>query len=81
MLESLASQGVAGYYRPEQGDIAWSMSVACRMRFTPWVVAHEYVHALQDQHYDIEATIDAAPHGDAQTAVTRPSWKAMPRCS
>ena len=33
-------------------------------------MAHEYVHALQDQHHDIEATIDARPQGDAQSAVT-----------
>jgi hypothetical protein len=70
MLESLASQGVAGYYRPEQGDIAVVDVGGLPDAFTPWVVAHEYVHALQDQHYDIEATIDAAPLGDAQTAVT-----------
>ena len=68
-LESLASEGVAGYYRPEQGDIAVVDVDGLPRASAPWVVAHEYVHALQDQHHDIEATIDARPQGDAQTAV------------
>jgi hypothetical protein len=69
VLESLAGQGVAGYYRPEQGDIAIVHDDRVPDAFAPWVVAHEYVHALQDQHHDIEATIDARPQGDAQSAV------------
>jgi hypothetical protein len=69
-LQTLASEGVAGYYRPEQGDIAIVDADGVPDAFAPWVVAHEYVHALQDQHHDIEATIDSRPQGDAQTAVT-----------
>ena len=68
-MQTLASEGVAGYYRPEQGDIAIVDVDGVPDAFGPFVLAHEYVHALQDQHHDIEATIDSRPQGDAQTAV------------
>ncbi len=69
-VDDLAMSGVAGYYRPEQGDIALVESTGLPLELAAWTVAHEYVHALQDQHYDIESTVDAAPQGDAQTAVS-----------
>jgi hypothetical protein len=69
-VEDLAAEGVAGYYRPEQGDIAIVDSDGSLDAYAPWTVAHEYVHALQDQHFDIEATVDAYPIGDGQAAVT-----------
>ncbi len=68
-MEQLAAEGVAGYYRPEQRDIAVVDADGLLDAFAPWTLAHEYVHALQDQHFDIEATLDAMPQGDAQTAV------------
>ena len=68
-MEQLAAEGVAGYYRPEQKDIAVVDTDGLLDAYAPWTLAHEYVHALQDQHFDIEATVDAAPQGDAQTAV------------
>jgi hypothetical protein len=68
-MEQLAAEGVAGYYRPEQRDIAVVDADGLLDAFAPWTLAHEYVHALQDQHFGIEATLDAASQGDAQTAV------------
>jgi hypothetical protein len=69
-VEQLAGQGVAGYYRPDQKDIAVVESDGLLDALAPWTLAHEYVHALQDQHFDIQATVEAAPQGDAQTAVS-----------
>lgn len=68
-MEDLAGLGVAGYYRPEQGDIAIVDSDGALDAYAPWTIAHEYVHALQDQHFDIESALDDAPRGDAETAV------------
>jgi hypothetical protein len=68
-MEDLAGQGVAGYYRPEEGDIAIVDGDGTLDAYAPWTIAHEYVHALQDQHFDIQAVLDAAPRGDAQTAI------------
>jgi hypothetical protein len=69
-VEQLAAQGVAGYYRPQQRDIAVVDSNGLLDALAPWTLAHEYVHALQDQHFDIQKTVEAAPQGDAQTAVS-----------
>lgn len=68
-LEEFVSTDVAGYYRPEQSDIAIIEKDGLGDQISEWILAHEYVHALQDQHFDIEATQDASPQGDAQLAV------------
>jgi hypothetical protein len=69
-LESFIGTDVAGYYRPDQADIAIVDSGDLGGGIGQWILAHEYVHALQDQHFDLEATRDAYPLGDAQTAVS-----------
>ena len=66
LLTDLYGGQVAAYYRPDtkrfyiiQGDKPFSASDKI-------IVAHEYTHALQDQHFDLEATrVKDLTQGDA----------------
>jgi hypothetical protein len=66
LLTDLYGGQVAAYYRPDtkrfyiiQGDKPFSASDKI-------IVAHEYTHALQDQHFDLEATrVKDLSQGDA----------------
>ncbi len=70
LVEAVLETEAIGFYIPATGDLA----VVDDDRLSPtalrWVLAHEYVHALQEQHFDIDATRAALPKGDAQTALT-----------
>ena len=51
-VESLFGAAVAGFYDPEEDDLVVrgdTLTVAVRT-----TLVHEFVHALQDQHFDIE---------------------------
>jgi hypothetical protein len=70
-VEGLLGAEVGGYYRPHEGDIAVVAGLLDQKDVAAlrWVLAHEYVHALQDQHFGIEAVKDAAAPGDERAAV------------
>ncbi len=66
-LIALLSEQIAGLYDPKAGEffIADWLDLA-EQKF---VMAHELVHALHDQHFQIESWLDAAkPNDDAQLA-------------
>ena len=69
-FESFLESGVAGYYRPDYGDVALVYHERQPEVIVRWTLAHEYVHALQDQHFDITETSEAAAKGDARAAVS-----------
>lgn len=66
-LVELLTEQIAGLYEPKQHEFFiadWIEVEEQRM-----VMAHEFVHALQDQHFDLEKWIDAAkPNDDALLA-------------
>ena len=70
-VEGLLGTDVGGYYRPTEGDIAVVAALLDQEDDAAlrWILAHEYVHALQDQHFGIDAVKDAAAPGDEQSAV------------
>ena len=69
VIDRLAGEEVAGYYRPVEQDVSIVDTFASDGPIGRLVIAHELVHALQDQHYDLDATIDAAAPGDEQAAI------------
>ncbi len=70
-VEGLLEAEVGGYYRPDEGEIAVAATLLDQENDAAkrWILAHEYVHALQDQHFGIDAVKDAAAPGDERSAV------------
>jgi hypothetical protein len=50
----LYSEGVAGFYDPEEDEFFLVGDDQDFSASDEWVLAHEYTHALQDQHFDLE---------------------------
>jgi hypothetical protein len=48
-------EGLAGYYRPDRKDLTVIKRSGGFGPLERQVLAHEYTHALQDQHFDLEA--------------------------
>jgi hypothetical protein len=69
LLLSLYESQIAAYYRPDTGSfyiIERDQPFAAMDRM---IVAHEYTHALQDQHFDLEGSRVSDPsEGDATLA-------------
>ena len=66
----LLSEQVAGYYDPETGELVvvtddGDLSVSDKV-----TMAHEIVHALQDQHFDLIAIDEFALDSDHDAAIT-----------
>jgi len=70
-VEGLLGAEIGGYYRPDEGDIAVVAGLLDQEDEAAlrWILAHEYTHALQDQHFGIDAVKDAAAPGDERSAV------------
>ncbi|HEV2128361.1 MAG TPA: hypothetical protein VGR22_07080 [Thermomicrobiales bacterium] len=71
----LYSEQIAGYYDPETSEMVVIRDATDEAGFTPSqevTYAHEIVHALQDQHFDLDAgVLDREPLSDDQAlAVT-----------
>ena len=71
----LYSEQIAGYYDPETSEMVVIREATDEGGFTPTqevTYAHEIVHALQDQHFDLDAgALDREPLSDDQSlAVT-----------
>lgn len=73
-LPRLLGSQVAGFYDPEQDYLAivelpgHPLEEAAASEDTEIVLVHELVHALQDQHFDLEAFSALDPLSDASTA-------------
>ncbi|CAN5750316.1 hypothetical protein BH24CHL6_BH24CHL6_11060 [soil metagenome] len=70
ILELYGSQ-VAAFYRPDTGSFYIIGEPQTLTSFDQMVVAHEFTHALQDHHFDLEGTRISDPsEGDAALAQT-----------
>ncbi len=65
----LQSEGILGFYDPETAEFVVVNDGALLDPAAQWTHAHEFVHALQDQHYDLEALTDDSLDSEAQAAV------------
>ncbi len=66
LLLDLYTEQIAGYYDPDTGQLYVVDGISAAALRT--VVAHELVHALQDQHTDLDSLIDGRRGNDRQTA-------------
>lgn len=68
-LLGLRSEGVLGFYDPEAAEFVVVNDGALLDAPAQWTHAHEFVHALQDQHYDLDALTDDSVDSEARAAV------------
>lgn len=69
MILDLYGSQVAAFYRPDTGTFYVIERDAPFGAYDKIIVAHEYTHALQDQHFDLEGTRISDPsQGDAVLA-------------
>ena len=66
---NLLTSSVVGWYDPETDEMTIILDAEQESgdELPPWdslTYAHEFVHALQDQHYDLEALTDQADESD-----------------
>lgn len=66
---ALQSEGILGYYDPETTEFVVVNDGALLDPAAQWTHAHEFVHALQDQHYDLDALSDDSLDSEARAAV------------
>ena len=55
LLQDVYATGVAGYYDPEANEMIVVSDSGSSDAFAQITYAHEFVHALTDQHFDLEA--------------------------
>lgn len=68
LILKLYGAQVLAYYQPENGHFYLIGDDESLSATDKLVVAHEYTHALQDQHFDLNDTITDYTQGDAQLA-------------
>lgn len=71
--EDLFAGGVLGYYDTETKEIVVGAPPGKISGYTKVTLAHELVHALEDQHFDFEKTekkLEAKKDGEAEAAFT-----------
>ena len=66
---ALQSEGILGYYDPETAEFVVVNDGALLDPAAQWTHAHEFVHALQDQHYDLDALSDDSLDSERRAAV------------
>lgn len=66
---TLQSEGILGYYDPETAEFVVVNDGALLDPAAQWTHAHEFVHALQDQHHDLDALNDESLDSEARAAV------------
>jgi len=67
MLEDLYADQVAAFYAPKEKAI-YVRETGEQTAFDQTVIAHEYTHALQDQHYGLEQIGDESLNSDRRLA-------------
>lgn len=65
----LHSEGVLGFYDPETAEFVVVSDGALLDPAAQWTHAHEFVHALQDQHYDLDALNDESLDSERRAAI------------
>ena len=65
----LQSDGILGFYDPETAEFVVVSDGALLDAPALYTHAHEFVHALQDQHYDLGALTDEALDSEARAAI------------
>jgi hypothetical protein len=68
-LVTLQSEGILGFYDPETAEFVVVNDGALLDPAAQWTHAHEFVHALQDQYYDLDALSDESLDSEARAAV------------
>ncbi|HRN68444.1 MAG TPA: Ig-like domain-containing protein, partial [Promineifilum sp.] len=68
-MEALQGEGILGFYDPETAEFVVVNDGALLDPAAQWTHAHEFVHALQDQHYDLDALNDESRDSEARAAV------------
>ena len=68
-LLTLQSEGILGYYDPENAEFVVINDGALLDPAAQWTHAHEFVHALQDQHYDLGDLNDESLDSEARAAI------------
>ena len=68
-MVQLQSEGILGFYDPDTAEFVVVSDGALLDPAAQWTHAHEFVHALQDQHYDLDALTDDSLDSEAQAAV------------
>lgn len=68
LIQELYGAQVLAYYQPENGHFYLIGDDESLSGTDKLVVAHEYTHALQDQHFDLKDTVSDYTQGDAQLA-------------
>ena len=66
---ALQSEGILGFYDPETAEFVVVNDGVLLDPSAQWTHAHEVVHALQDQHYDLDALNDDSLDSEARAAV------------
>lgn len=67
VLVDVQTEQIAGFYTPEE-DKFYVLETEEQTASDQTVIAHEYVHALQDQHFDLAALDDAESDDDRRLA-------------
>ncbi|WP_374688523.1 Ig-like domain-containing protein [Promineifilum sp.] len=65
----LQSEGILGFYDPETAEFVVVNDGALLDPEAQWTHAHEFVHALQDQHYQLDDLSDESLDSEARAAV------------
>lgn len=65
----LQSEGVLGFYDPETAEFVVVSDGALLDPAAQWTHAHEFVHALQDQHYNLDALYDESLDSEQRAAI------------
>ncbi len=68
-LIDLRSEGVAGFYDPETAEFVVVSDDNEMDADEQWTHAHEFMHALQDQHYPLELIADESLDSEASFAL------------
>lgn len=68
-LLDLYSEQVAGFYDPETAEFVVVSDAEAFDLFEQWTYAHEYVHALQDQHFGLDGINDESLTSEQRLAL------------
>lgn len=66
---TLQSEGILGYYDPDTAEFVVINDGALLDPAAQWTHAHEFVHALQDQHFDLDALSNDSLDSESRAAV------------
>ncbi len=68
-LIDVYGEGVLGFYDPETAEFVVVSEDALLDPASQWTHAHEFVHALQDQHYNLDRISDDSLDSEARAAI------------